>query len=460
MKKYKIVIIGAGPCGLGAANRLIELGETDFQVFEQNSYAGGLAASFKDQNGFWWDIGGHVQFSHYTYFDKLMDALLGNNWLTHERQSWVWILNRFVPYPFQLNIHRLPQKERDECLLALKKLYQNPPKEKPANFAQWILQTSGEGIARHFLFPYNFKVWAYPPQEMNSIWVGERVAVTDLKRVEKNIQDGTDDVSWGPNNTFRFPKFGGTGAIWSALGQKIEKYLECNKKVTYVDTSKKNITFSDGTTVAYEYLISTQPLDLLVKNSDLSDDLVQTASKLHHSTTHIVGIGLKGKPKDELTKKCWLYFPEDNCPFYRVTVFSNYSPNNVPNSDTQWSLMTEVSESPVKKVSEKELVNQVIAGLYNTKLITSQDEIVSTWQYKTDYGYPTPSLERDGILEKVQPELEKLQVYSRGRFGMWKYEVSNQDHSLMQGVEVAERIINNTAEKTAWHPDLVNSKKV
>ena len=28
---------------------------------------------------------------------------------------------------------------------------------------------------------------------------------------------GRDDISWGPNNTFQFPKHGGTGAIWRAL---------------------------------------------------------------------------------------------------------------------------------------------------------------------------------------------------------------------------------------------------
>src|SRR5437868_6726400 len=116
MENHKIAIIGAGPCGLGAGYRLQELGETDFVIFDQNSYAGGLATSFQDEKGFWWDIGGHVQFSHYTYFDKIMDDLLGDNWLEHQRQSAVWIMDRFVPYPFQLNIHRLPPKERDECL--------------------------------------------------------------------------------------------------------------------------------------------------------------------------------------------------------------------------------------------------------------------------------------------------------------------------------------------------------
>ena len=52
VKKVKYLIIGAGPTGLGAAHRLNELGESDFLVLDANDYAGGLAASFKDEQGF------------------------------------------------------------------------------------------------------------------------------------------------------------------------------------------------------------------------------------------------------------------------------------------------------------------------------------------------------------------------------------------------------------------------
>ena len=114
-----------------------------------------------------------------------------------------------------------------------------------------------------------------------------------------------------------------------------------------------------------------------------------------------------------------------------------------------------MAESPVKPVNQKTIVEDVIQGALNTKLITTKENIISTWQYYEPYGYPTPSLHRDSSLE-ILTELDKKQIYSRGRFGAWKYEVSNQDHSLMQGVEVVDRIINNTPETTVWHPEVVN----
>jgi len=41
--------------------------------------------------------------------------------------------------------------------------------------------------------------------------MGERVALVDVSRVTSNIINNKDDVSWGPNATFRFPLHGGTG---------------------------------------------------------------------------------------------------------------------------------------------------------------------------------------------------------------------------------------------------------
>ena len=51
------------------------------------------------------------------------------------------------------------------------------------------------------------------------------------------------------------------------------------------------------------------------------------------SSSHIVGLGIRGECPHGL--KCWLYFPEDDCPFYRTTVFSHYAKKNCPTDDTK-----------------------------------------------------------------------------------------------------------------------------
>jgi protoporphyrinogen oxidase len=456
----KIVILGAGPTGLGAAWRLNELRRDDWTLVEAAATGGGLASSFVDEHGFTWDIGGHVQFSHYQYFDRVMDELLGKEgWLHHERESWVWIRDRFVPYPFQNNIHRLPAEDLDKCLAGLVEITRQSQIDR-SNFRQWILSTFGAGIADVFMLPYNFKVWAYPPEMMSAEWVGQRVAVTDLKKVLHNLVFKKDDLSWGPNNTFHFPKHGGTGSIWLACSKRLPAERQrFNCQVAGIDLKKRLLTTQSGQTIPYETLISTVPLRELITLSGQKQFAPAAERGLLYSSSNIIGIGLKGAPPASLRTKCWMYFPEDNCPFYRVTVFSNYSPFNVPDISKNWSLMAEVSESRFKSVRQETLLEEIISGLLATKLIERREDIVSTWKYRAHYGYPTPGLERDRALAEIIPFFERQNVFSRGRFGIWKYEVSNQDHSFMQGVEIVDHLLNGQPEITAADPELANSKK-
>ena len=121
-------------------------------------------------------------------------------------------------------------------------------------------------------------------------------------------------------------------------------------------------------------------------------------------------------------------------------------------------MMAEISESAHKPVNRETIVAEVLAGMYATNLASPKDQVVSQWIYTAPYGYPTPSINRDTILELVQPKMEEMEIYSRGRFGGWKYEVSNQDHTCMQGVEVVNRILFGKAEITYPSPAKVNNR--
>ena len=454
------LILGAGPTGLGAARRLEESGIDDWMLLEASDRAGGLATSYVDGKGFTWDIGGHVQFSHYDYFDEAMVDFLGaDGWLHHERESWVWMRERFIPYPFQNNIRRLPADDLEKCLRGLVEITRSP-RPRPANFREWIDACFGAGIAELFMLPYNFKVWAFPPEMMNATWVGERVAVTDLARVLHNLVHAKDDVNWGPNNTFRFPKRGGTGAIWAACAARLpEDKLHFGRKVVRIDLDRHHVQTADGSIFRYDHLVSTLPLTELIRLSGQHQFEQPARRGLLSSSSNIVGLGLAGRPPETLGKKCWMYFPEDDCPFYRVTVFSNYSPANVPDPARHWSLMAEVSESPHKPVDRERLAESVIEGALRTQLVERREDIVSVWTYRAAYGYPTPGIHRDETLDAVLPFFAARDVHSRGRFGLWKYEVSNQDHSFMQGVELVERLLHGRAEITAFDPGHANSRK-
>jgi len=448
--KTKYLIIGAGPTGLGAAHRLTELGMNDYLVVERHDYAGGLAASFKDGNGFTWDIGGHVVFSHYAYFDTLMDSLLGDEHLEHERESWVRTNGTWVPYPFQNNIRHLPREARWECVKGL--LPGNRSERVPENFGQWIETVFGAGIAKHFMNPYNFKVWATPPELMHYDWISERVSVVDLRMVLKNIILEQDDVAWGPNNTFKFPLHGGTGEIFRRLADRLKERIEFGQSIVSIDAGAKIATTDKGLVIEYDALLNTAPIDILSRDwlTGKDDAMIDAAGKLTHNSVYVGGVGLDIKDEAERNSRCWMYSPESDSPFYRVTNFHNYSPNNVARPGEQLAFMCESSFSEHKRENIDELMDRTVEGLVNTTMLDAVrvDDILTKWDITVDYGYPVPCLERDDALGILQLRLENMGIYSRGRFGGWKYEVANMDHSVMQGVEWAERMVNDTPETT------------
>ena len=342
----KIVILGAGPTGLGAAWRLEELGHHSWTLLEASDRLGGLATSIVDDKGFTWDIGGHVLFSHYEYFDRLMDELLPDGWIEHVRESWVWMRERWVPYPLQNNIWRLPEDDLVACLRGLLEVQNGrAPKSPPSNFREWIAQSFGPGLADVFMLPYNSKVWAYDPSRLDVGWMGERVATVDLGRILENVVRRRDDCGWGPNHRFRFPRHGGTGAIWNALATRLTRdRIQIKQQVVAIDPHARTVTCKGHAPIPYDVLITTMPLDDLLRQLVDMPDLTALAGDLVYSSSHIVGVGVEGTIPDALKTKNWIYFPETELPFYRVTVFSNYSPNNVPDISKYWSLMGEVSE--------------------------------------------------------------------------------------------------------------------
>jgi UDP-galactopyranose mutase len=439
----RIIIIGAGPTGLGAGYRLRELGHSNFLMLEARNNVGGLASSEKSANGFTYDIGGHVLFSHYEYFDRLFEKLLGDEYQELLRESWVWMCDRFLPYPFQNNIKYLPKEIVVECLMGLIEAQKQPfDLARFANFEEFIQGVFGAGIAKHFMMPYNFKVWAHPPKMMNKEWIGERVSVVDIERVLGNVVLDRDDAGWGPNATFKYPRHGGTGGLFERMEPYVRENLRLNAKTVAVDVDNREVVLEDGTRERYDYLLSTMPMDLLVgsMNGVVPETVREEAANLRHSGSYIVGVGIK---QPSPSKKCWMYYPESNCPFYRLTYLSNYSPEVVPDASTHYSLLAEISRSEFKPVNKCTVVDETIQGLVNTRMISEsdRDDIVDTHVIDRDYTYPIPSLERDRALSVIHPWLESQSIFSRGRFGAWRYEVGNMDHSVAQGVEWVDRIV-------------------
>jgi len=143
---------------------------------------------------------------------------------------------------------------------------------------------------------------------MQCSWLGERVAAPDLKTVTENVIRQKTSGNWGPNATFRFPARGGTGGLWIAVANTLpQNKLVLGEKgnVQAVNADAKVVITKDGKRIQYRKLISTIAVDSLAEKMG-NEQLIRLAKKLSYSTTHVVGIGIRGARPQNIGDKCWV----------------------------------------------------------------------------------------------------------------------------------------------------------
>lgn len=444
----RIVILGAGPCGLACADALERLGHHQWVVLEAAETVGGLASSVVDDAGFTWDLGGHVVFSHFGEFDRLLAELFTSDaLLRHDRSSFIRFGDRWVPYLFQQHLDALPLLDAMACLLGLAAArIRRGHLLVPAatDFASWLRSTYGTATVGRFFAPYNTKVWAVPLEEMGMGWVSERVAPSARGSA---LRGAPPRASWGPNSTFAFPRRGGTGEIWRRLAARLGGGVRTGCRVAAVDPRTHCVVLADGEVVGYDRLVSTMPLDQLTAMTDTAPPRVRRAAAgLRHNTVAMVGLGYRTPTRDP---RSWLYFPQSDVPFHRATNFGKYAPANVPGGDTETfsAWMTETSMAPGIEFDSRALTRSCDESLRRHGLVAEHTPLISAHVEVIPYAYPIPTLERDRILSTVVPWLESHHIYPRGRFGTWRYELGNMDHAVKMGIDIAKRLVTGAAEE-------------
>ena len=170
------VILGGGLAGLGCALRLDGAGAS-YRLHEAEDRVGGLARS-QTREGFTFDATGHWLHLRDPETRSLVDDLLGEDATWVERSAWIHTHQVYVPYPFQTNTWALPEDLRHECLMGFIDARYGEggralQERRPRTFREHVLHSLGEGIARHFMVPYNRKLWKVP------LSGGEAVSLTD-----------------------------------------------------------------------------------------------------------------------------------------------------------------------------------------------------------------------------------------------------------------------------------------
>ena len=424
------LILGAGPAGLSAAFHL----KSKHILIEKEDWVGGLARSI-EKDGFIFDFAGHIFFTKDRYADALIKKLLGNNILFHNRNAWVYSKNTFTRYPFQANTFGLPKEVVMECILGVMEAARDGKGRKPPkHFKDWIIQTFGNGIAKHFMIPYNKKVWATPLEKMSYEWIADRVMTPKIEEVLEGALE-SKHVDFGLNSRFAYPLYGGCQALADSFLPHLKNTdILLNSEVINVDTEKRVITLKDGKEVEYQSMISTLPLPEIIKLcTKVPKEVKKTAQELMFTSVYCLNIGID---HPNITEKNWIYYPEEDVVFQRLFIQSNASPNVTPRGKS--SITAEISHSKFKPVSKEGLIKRVIKDLIKTRFIQKRDQVILTDLLDLKYGYIIFEKNRPKKVSKIKDFLRRKGIHVAGRFGQWDY--YNMDHAILSGKKAAKEI--------------------
>ena len=424
----KIVIIGGGLAGLSAGHHLAEY---DPVVFEKEGAIGGLCRSFT-QDGFTFDCTGHLIHLKNAYTKELVARLLPDAFNSHERLAAIYSKSTTTPYPFQANTYGLPPEVIRDCVVGFVESMHHR-NGGPKNFHDWVLQTFGSGIAKHFMLPYNEKFWKQDLSTITSDWVSWSIPKPTLDEVVNGAL-GLTNKGMGYNPKFIYPKSGGIDCLPQALARSI-KNVHAGETVQSIDAKKKYVRLASGREEPYDFLVSTLPLPILYRMlNDTPDSLVADAQRLHAISVLNINIGID---RPNINDQHWVYFPENQFIFSRIGFPMNFSKSVAPEGTS--SMYIEITHQPKERLHVDEMFERAIVDLEKCGILKKGDRVLTRHVLDIHFAYVVFDEHRQAHLQNLIDYLESRSIFTAGRYGRWDY--FSMEDSILSGKNAAERIM-------------------
>ncbi len=423
-----VAIIGAGLAGLAAAQRCQEKG-LDYAVYEKNAYIGGHAYSHCD-NGFYFDEGPHISFSKDDQIKDLLAASVEQNYSEQKLKILNYWQGAWYQHPLLCHLYGLPTSLIQQIINDI----ENNTLSQTDNFKQWCYRYQGKTFSEQFTLPYTKKYWAIDAEQLGTDWLEPRFYIPTLEQIK---QGATKQLA--PDfhyiKTFRYPSVGGFASYCNAF--KLEKPVQCNHAINYIDPHKKTIRFINGEIKNYDYLLSSMPLPKLIDCiTQAPEDIKNAAQQLHCTSVKLINIGFK--TQRQLPDAHLLYFYDADICFARAhfphTLAAAMAPAN------QQSLQLEIYYSPFKPLPETDMIEKALADCYRCQLLSTDDEIVMVNSLDVKYANVLFTQQRQQAVDNLLNYLNSLQIVCCGRYGLWDYYWS--DDSIRSGWNAVDKIEN------------------
>lgn len=424
----KTIILGGGIAGLSLASFL----NAETVVLEKDVVLGGLSRSYKLDNVDY-DLGPHIIFSKNKKVLDLHTTLIPTNRIRRSNQ--ILFKGRFVKYPFENDLAKLPSEDRDYCL---QEFLSNPYENyEPQNMLQFFLKIFGEGITRLYLQPYNEKIWKFDPSCMDTQMV-ERIPKPPKEDIIASA-NGVETEGYTHQLYFHYPTSGGFQSLVDAYADRAAKKGAVHKGV--------NITAIEGSAGAWkiatdkgviegEKLINSMPLHELFTYLNPPQEVKAALDNLKYNSIHIIALHVK---KDKIGNHFAFYIPDPKIIFHRLSKL-NFLGSNYERENGASTLMAEVTFRPdsyLGNLDVAEIEKQVVQGLADLGFVEPED-VVSIETRTAKYAYVIYDLDHRKNADTVLGYLESLGISSAGRFAEFEY--LNSDAVVEHTLKLADKL--------------------
>jgi protoporphyrinogen oxidase len=448
-----IMIIGAGPAGMACAMELAKA-KKRFTLIERDKAVGGLSKTYAFKEGnllFRTDNGPHRFFSKNPYLYAFIEDLLGERWIKVRRQTRQYIGGKFYEYPINAgqalrNIGPFKAIRIVTDYMWARIIYgifHKPIK----SFDDYIVANFGRTLGNFNMINYTEKIWGISAKTIHPDWAGQRIKGLNLiTAARKALFKKTE----GPKtlvDAFYYPSFG-TGLIYETIKTRIEK--QGNKVMletapVSVQHNGKRITkvtlYRDGKqqAVPVQTLVESIPITEFVRllQPAAPKKVLQAAASLRHRSQVYLFLTID---KQSITKDQWIYFPNKEIPFGRVSEMRNFSKEMSPKGKT--SLFIEFfcfEDDDIWNMPKDDLYDLTMTHLERMGLV-KRAEVRNSYLIKRKNVYPVYDLVYEQHLKIIKDYLDRFEnLYFIGRPGRFRY--NNQDHSLEMGMLAAKSII-------------------